>query len=180
VTQSIQVRPGTATDLAAIMQVHRTAFASDEEAQLVHAILEDESALPCLSLVAEDAEGRVSAHVLFSRVRLDGDDSAARASILCPLAVAPAVQKHGMGGALIKAGLEQLAQTDTQAVFVYGDPAYYTRFGFVPAIPRGLPPPYPIPDAYKDAWMVIAPGGGDITVSGQLHCCAALSDPKFW
>ena len=67
-----------------------------------------------------------------------------------------------------------------RAVFVYGDPAYYGRFGFTAAIPQELLPPHPIPVAHLDAWMVRTPDGGALDVAGPVRCCDALDDPAYW
>ena len=176
----VTVREARAEELECLLAVHRAAFGSDEEAGLVRAILMDESAAPTLSLVAADGDD-VLGHILFSQMQL-GDD--ADNSILCPLAVMPEAQARGIGGALIREGLARLAASnagdDVRAVFVYGDPAYYGRFGFTAAIPQELLPPHPIPVAHLDAWMVRTPDGGALDVAGPVRCCDALDDPAYW
>lgn len=174
------VRAAPAEELEHVLAVHRAAFGSDAEADLVRAILADDSAAPTLSLVAADGDD-VLGHILFSQVRL-GDG--AHGSILCPLAVMPEAQGRGVGSELIREGLARLAAggvvDDVRAVFVYGDPAYYGRFGFTAAIPLDLPPPHPIPEAHLDAWMVRTPDGGPLDVAGPVRCCGALDDPAYW
>ena len=43
-----------------------------------------------------------------------------------------------VGAALVREGLERCADLGWRAVFVLGDPAYYSRFGFVLAAPLGF------------------------------------------
>jgi putative acetyltransferase len=52
--------------------------------------------------------------------------------------VHPHAQRQGVGTALIRAGLRRCSAMGWQAVFLVGDPAYYSRFGFVLAAPMGL------------------------------------------
>ena len=56
---------------------------------------------------------------------------------MAPVAVLPKHQRRGVGSRLIWAGLELCRPIDP-VVFVLGDPAYYTRFGFRSAPERGL------------------------------------------
>ena len=74
--------------------------------------------------------------------------------MLAPLAVVPECQKQGVGGTLVKHGLELLSKSGVDLVFVLGYPEYYTRHGFAPAGVRGFDAPYPIPEKNSDAWMV--------------------------
>ncbi|GFE60103.1 GNAT family N-acetyltransferase [Geobacter sp. AOG2] len=50
---------------------------------------------------------------------------------LAPMAVAPDFQRQGVGAELLRFALRQEA-IKSQTLFVLGEPAYYTRFGFEP------------------------------------------------
>jgi putative acetyltransferase len=100
------------------------------------------TARPFVSLVAE-AEGCVAGHIAFSPVTVDGMDHGALG--LAPMAVAPAHQRRGIGGALMRAGLAACRAAGAPFVVVLGDPAYYGRFGFVPAAHHGLRCEYDVP-----------------------------------
>ena len=52
---------------------------------------------------------------------------------LAPLAVLPAAQRQGVGSALVREGLARCRAAGYAIVVVLGDPAYYSRFGFVDA-----------------------------------------------
>ena len=80
-----------------------------------------------LSLVA-DVDGRIAGHVAFSPVRVG--DGTERWYGLGPVSVAPRDQRNGVGGALIRAGLSELAERGALGCVVLGEPAYYRRFGF--------------------------------------------------
>jgi len=195
----MHLRPSTTTDHPAILRLHREAFGPEEGpviAQLVEGLLGADDAQPLLSLLAvaaEDDEGTpqhaLLGHVLFSRVRLTprgegaASDHMGLAHILAPLAVRPDQQGQGIGSALVRDGLRRLRGIGSQRVFVLGDPAYYGRFGFVPALPLGLFAPHPLPEAYREAWRVLplgpAPEAGVIGET-TVHCAAALEPATYW
>ena len=121
--------PAAHADVDAIVEA---AFGRADEARLVAALRE--SVEPRVSLVAE-----VSGHVFFSPVRIEPESANAPAVCgLAPLAVRPGLQRQGIGAALVREGLERCADLGWRAVFVLGDPAYYSRFGFVLAAPLGF------------------------------------------
>ena len=136
-TARVRVRPERPTDHAAVEAMVEAAFGRAAEAGLVSSLRRD--AAPLVSLVAEleAAPGRPVGHVMVSPVRLESYPEIA-AGGLAPVAVAPARQRRGVGGALVRAALEAAGTLGWRAVFVLGEPAYYGRFGFVPAAPYGL------------------------------------------
>lgn len=98
-----------------------------------------------LDLVAEQESQPVGC-LLATRARLIHPD--VRQTSVCslgPIAVAPGNQRHGIGSRLIIEALDQLAAAGLPAVFLYGDPGFYSRFGFVDAA----------------TWAVTTPDGGN-------------------
>ena len=128
----LTVRSESSSDIGAIHDVNVEAFGQPAEADLVDALRAAGGA--ALSLVAEDGDGSIVGHILFSpvTVRCDSDGSLidVRALGLAPMAVLPRCQREGVGTALVRAGLDQLRAQGVDAVFVLGHPAYYPRFGF--------------------------------------------------
>jgi len=121
------------------------------EARLVDDLRADAGAwLPALSLVAEDAEGEVVGHVVCTRGTLsdpddpddtDDTDGPLPALGLGPLGVLPGHQKRGVGLALMHAVLGAADALGAPLVALLGEPAYYSRFGFVPAADVGVEAP---------------------------------------
>lgn len=175
----MQIRDAGAGDLSQIMRIHREAFGGDVEADLVRDILADVSAGSLVSLLALE-DGEACGHVLFSSARCDGGAADWPLVLLAPLAVVPAAQGKGVARALIEAGLQQLAAQGVAGVVVLGDPAFYRRFDFVPAMPRGLLPPYDLPAAWSEAWMLRELGNGLGGAKGRVTCCDALMKPELW
>lgn len=178
-----QIREAHATDSRAIHSLIRAAFGDQEGReinQLVDNMLVDPTARPILALVASVDE-QVAGHILFSRVRIQDDSQETAASILAPLCVHPDYQSQGIGGMLIRQGLEQLKKCGVELVFVLGYPGYYSRFGFAPAGMQGLEAPYPIPPEHADAWMAQELQPGVIrALSGKVVCCDSLDEAKYW
>jgi putative acetyltransferase len=135
-------------DAAAVRRVNEAAFGTSVEATLVEMLRTQAS--PLVSLVAEDG-GSVVGHILFSPVTLTSHESLSLMG-LAPMAVLPAYQRHGIGSALVRAGLGVCRQLGVDAVVVLGHATYYPRFGFVPASRFGITSEYDVPD---EAFMVL-------------------------
>lgn len=108
------------------------------EATLVGWLREDEGWIPELSLVAE-VDGDVVGHVVCSRGRLDDTPALG----LGPVSVLPGRQGGGIGSALMHGVLAAADARHEPVVVLLGDPAFYGRFGFVPAASLGITPPEP-------------------------------------
>ena len=76
--------------------------------------------------------------VLFSPVTALTEDGEETHGVgLAPVAVAPDLQRRGIGAALIEAGLDWLKPLGVPWCVVLGEPGYYRRFGFAPAAESG-------------------------------------------
>ena len=129
------IRLELSTDTAAVRRVNELAFGRASEADLVDA-LRRHSAVT-LSLVAV-LEGRVVGHILFSPVDIERDGMHATAVGLAPMAALPELQRRGVGGRIVREGLDQLRRSGHDGVVVLGHPEYYPRFGFQRASRFGL------------------------------------------
>ena len=131
-------------------RVIASAFGRPNEARLVELIRDSPNCIPELALVAED-DGVVVGQALFSYIGLHGRTEMSVLG-LAPVAVVPTRQKRGIGGALIRVGLDLADARNDPLVVVLGHPAYYPRFGFERASRHGIEPPSTfIPDS---AFMV--------------------------
>ena len=144
----MEIRSKRAADIEQVHAVNRAAFETGAEATLVDALREQ--ARPIASLVA-DNEGSIVGHILFSPVTLSRH-SELNIMGLAPMAVLPAVQRRGIGSALVRAGLLRCAQLGCSAVVVLGHASYYPRFGFAPASQFGIGCEYDVPD---DVFMAL-------------------------
>ena len=173
------IRRAEDADLEDVLSVESAAFDTDEEANLVRALLTDASAQPVVSLLAFE-DNRAVGHILFTRARLEPASPLAVA-LLAPLAVVPAFQRRGIGGRLIEQGVQALSAAGTDLVFVLGYPDYYSRHGFTPAGVQGFSAPYPLLPGQADAWMMRALRPGvESTRRAMVVCADALNRPEYW
>lgn len=145
----MKLRPETESDYAAIATVVTQAFGQANEAQLIDRIRSSDRYCPSLAIVAE-LEGAIVGHILFSYVDLVSEESRSILS-LAPVAVQPALQKQGIGSALVQAGLTVADSLGEALIVVLGHPQFYPRFGFKPSVEYAIESPFPVPDA---AFMV--------------------------
>lgn len=141
----MRIRMEGAADMEAIRAVNELAFGRANEARLVEAVRRSPGFVPELSLVAVDEE-RIVGHALFSRVTVEAEGETVDVLALGPIAVRPEFQRRGIGGALVRQGLERAAALGFRAVVLIGHPEYYPRFGFRSASLWGLKTAYPVPE----------------------------------
>lgn len=177
------MRKALKADWQAISSVVIAGFGNEqgqEIAELITELLEDPSAHPSLSLVAT-TNNRVVGYILFTNTQIKHSQRMVSSAILAPLAVHPEYQAAGIGGRLVRKGLNQLKAAGVKLVFVLGHPGYYPRCGFSAAGVKGFDAPYPIAPENSGAWMVLERNPGTLEcVSGQVICAEALNDPKHW
>lgn len=179
----MKIRQSTESDRLEIENIHTKAFGEKkgpEIAQLVNNLFDDITAAPVLSLVAVEDE-KLIGHILYTKANITQTTEAVSAQILAPLAILPDAQSKGVGGQLIKEGLNQLKNSGVEIVFVLGHPDYYPRSGFTPAGIHGYEAPYYIPEEHAGAWMVQELCPGVIgRVKGKIQCSEVLDQPEHW
>ena len=93
-----------------------------------------------LSFVAE-RDGDLVGHVLYTHAILDASRGLQDVLVLSPIGVRRDLQGQGIGSELIIYSLNAIARRSEPLVFLEGNPAYYTRFGFRRAADRGFVAP---------------------------------------
>ncbi|SFW66405.1 GNAT family N-acetyltransferase [Amycolatopsis australiensis] len=139
------IRRATSADRATIHAIHREAFRREPgvtpvEAPLVDDLRADGDLVDALSLVAV-REGDLVGHLCGSRARVGEDTTSAVG--LGPVGVLPAHQAHGVGSALMHAVLGAADALGYGLVVLLGEPAFYSRFGFVAASTLSITAPDP-------------------------------------
>ncbi|MDX1285376.1 MAG: N-acetyltransferase [Draconibacterium sp.] len=175
----MNIRESIIDDIEKIRAVHLQAF-EESEAQMVAdftvRLLQENNPVKILSLVAVK-DNKIIGHIAFSPVFLQGTQEQL-GYILAPLAVLPEYQKKKVGSALIKHGIEAISRLGSLMIFVYGDPNYYSRFGFETDLARNFIPPFKL--QYPDGWHAMKLTSTDIPEGGKLKCVDALHDPDLW
>ncbi len=144
---NVVIRAARADDAHAIRLVLIESFPSADEADLVEEIRAGETGH--VEFVSE-VEGLLISTCLISEGRIDMHP----VWCLGPVATAPAAQRCGIGSQLIEATCEAALRRGVRAVFVLGDPAFYRRFGFTPAVPLGWSTQFLTPGVPVDAFQV--------------------------
>lgn len=86
-------------------------------------------------------DGRVVGHVRLTRGWIDAEARLVEVLVLSPLSVAPDLQRRGIGRALVQRAIAEAERAGSPAVFLEGDPAYYSRLGWQPASELGVTAP---------------------------------------
>lgn len=160
------LRDETPEDREAILALTADAFAVSPvtglpvegepvEVRVLRGLFESEEYLPEFSVVAVQ-DGKVVGHVISTRGWV-GDHPLLG---LGPLGVTPRLQRHGIGSALMKETISRANAAGESGIALLGSPAYYSRFGFVPATSLGvLPPEESWGDHFQLLPLALWPGG---------------------
>ena len=97
---------------------------------VLHNLRNSSDFIPELDFVAE-IEGQIVGQIVYSRGRLKYTHGAEKEVVsFGPVSVLPAFQKQGIGSSLITHTINIAREMRFPAICIYGDPRYYSRFGF--------------------------------------------------
>ena len=122
-------------DYRAVEEVVREAFwnlyvPGCTEHFIVHNLRKSADFIPELDFVAE-REGQIIGQIVYSRgVISDKKGREKKVISFGPVSVLPAFQKQGIGSSLITHTIKLAGDMGFRAICIYGDPRYYSRFGF--------------------------------------------------
>jgi len=173
----VRIREAVPEDIESIEKLHLAAFAEEGPvvSGLARKLMQDESANPRLALVAVSDKDVVGC-VIFSSVKITGAKEV-KGFILAPLAVVPQKQRAGVGKSLIEHGFAALREVGADVIFVYGDPAYYSKFGFTAH--HQVLAPFQI--AHPEGWLVMYLRDRPLDfISGKLVCANSLNHGEHW
>lgn len=123
-------------DGPAIEELLDTAFGPFRDSKVSYRYRAGVAPVANLKLVARNAADGIVGTIRYWPVAIG---HAARPGLLLgPLAVAQTARATGIGAALVRRTLDMAAWARHERVLLVGDPAYYGRFGFVPASPHGI------------------------------------------
>ena len=168
------------TDFDLILKVIETAFSDEENKVIMNLVqeLHQETTSPSIKSLVAEVDNQVIGYVSYSPIFLKSDTNIT-GYILAPLAVSPEHQKQGVGSNLINAGIDMLTEDSVGVLLVYGDPAYYGRFGFKEEIGQSFVPPYSLEYPFDWTGMMLS----DTPVPEQpikCECVSALSKSSLW
>lgn len=172
-SEKLEIRDSNPDDSATIESLYAKAFPEEDLVPLVRDLSNDTAV--AISLIGTIDE-QIVGHAILTKCGVAG--SSAEVALLGPLAVAPEWQRQGIGGAIVRAGLQRLEDADVELVCVLGDPAYYGRLGFLPE--SLVEPPYPLPDEWAGAWQSQKLGEPTTRRAGKLSVPRQWHHPALW
>ena len=102
-----------------------------------------------------------------------------QAYLLAPVGVHPNHQGKKIGTQLIEHAIQYLKSQDTPFLLTYGDPKYYSRFGFQGVSEQVLPPPFPL--SQPEGWMYRGIKLNRIPViTGKALCVEPFNQRNLW
>ena len=141
----IEIRKEAESDFSDVYKLNKAAFGQNCEPKLVDLLRKNNAFIPELSLVAT-IYNKVVGHILFTKIKIkDGNGNEFDSLALAPMAVRPDLQKKGIGGQLIRYGLNKAKELGNKSVIVLGHEQYYPKFGFVPAERWKIKAPFDVP-----------------------------------
>ncbi len=144
-------RPVTPGDYQSISILLTEAFERPVEQKLVQQLRIDGDLV--FEMVYTDKKENLIGYIAFSQMQ-----NPAKTVGLAPMAVAKSAQQSGIGTELGNVALIQVRDLlKPEAIFVLGDPAYYTRFGFSIENAARFETVYP-----KDYFMVLGLGNNNL------------------
>ncbi len=128
-----------AASAAEIETLLDTAFGADRLQKASYTLRDGVDALSSLSWTAYK-EGRLVGSIQFWPVTVHDDVTGDMldALLLGPLAVVPDLHGTGIGQGLINRGVERALQKGHKLILLVGKREYYSRFGFVPVMPKHI------------------------------------------
>jgi predicted N-acetyltransferase YhbS len=105
---------------------------------VAHKLRETTAFVGELDLVACEL-GRIVGNIMYTKAQVIGSgDRVWEVLCLGPISVLPSCQRTGIGGQLIRESLAIAKEMSFRGVFLFGNPAYYSRFGFRKASEFGV------------------------------------------
>lgn len=146
------IRQEREAEFPGIYKLVKTAFETaavkdGDEQEYVGFLRKSENYIPELALVAEK-DAVLIGHIMLTKIAVENSGGAFEELLLAPLCVALARRNQGVGAALVAESFRLARDMGYSAVFLCGDPAYYSRFGFRLTSDFGITPGNAIEQRY--------------------------------
>lgn len=131
----LEIRLENKNDYRTVEEITREAFwnihvPGCDEHYYLHYLRENNAFIKELDYVAL-IENKIVGHIAYSKANIiDNVNNSHNVIMFGPISVLPEYQSKGVGSALIKHTLEVARELGYKAVLIYGDPRYYSKFGF--------------------------------------------------
>lgn len=174
IPRRVRVRAERPGEEALVHAINAAAFGRPGEAEIPDRIRGTDRWIEGGSLVAVDESDAVVGHLLLSEGDLIArDGSQQRIWMVGPVAVLPALQRRGVGSALMRSAIALAMERGQPILVLLGHSTYYPRFGFESARSIGIDPPEPWSDAN---WMALRLPTWTSELRGVAHFAPAFDD----
>jgi putative acetyltransferase len=167
-------------DLSDIKDVYFNSFSLDEAPstyKLISEIIEGTNRDDSL-VFGYKMSGIIVAGIAFTPIFID-ENPRPSAYILAPLAVHRDHHRKGIASELIGYGKKILIERGVDFLLVYGDPNFYSKFGFSVDIGKAFVPPYKL--EYDYGWQALNLTDFKIGASKyHFKCVEPLSNQSLW
>lgn len=166
------IRRQTPKDSNSVYSLIKTAFETAQvkdgtEQDYFNRLINGPAFIPELALVAED-KGEILGQVLITKTNVNQPCGAKfEALMLGPVSVLLEHRSKAIGAHLIKEALKTAKELGYKAVFLVGNPAYYSRFGFKQTSLYGISHDPFIPEQFVQV-LELQPGSLS-SVSGTIN-----------
>ena len=120
---------------------------------------------------------KIIGHIAFSQI-ISERPIDHKAFILAPLAVSQEFQGKGVGAKLVNEGLNYLIKNEVDTVCVYGDPNFYSRFGFTKSKGKDFVPPYKL--TMPAGWQAKSLSCKTLKEQFRFSCIEPLMNENLW
>ena len=166
--------------IADLVERSFTASEGAEEGKVVGALaksLMESTPSDQISVFTAWQAGRIAGAIIFSKMFFTKDKR--NVAILSPVAVAPDCQSKGVGTDLINHGLNTMSELGKDFAVTYGDPNYYSRFGFRHVTTQKVPAPFPL--SHPHGWQALSLIDDIVDdLKGEAVCVPALHRSEYW
>ncbi|MHC1770139.1 MAG: GNAT family N-acetyltransferase [Flexilinea sp.] len=141
--KNIILRNETQTDNLIVENLTREAFWNQYvpgcvEHYLLHVMRNSDPFINELDIVAE-VDGKIVGNIVYTKAKIIGDnDESYEVITFGPVSVLPELQGKGIGGKLIEHTKKLAKEMGYRGILIYGDPDFYSKFGFVQAEEYGI------------------------------------------
>ena len=139
-------------EFSEIYDLVKTAFESSENADgdeqdYVNNLRKSDNYIPSLAMTIKD-DKKIIAHIMLPKTSIVREKETLEALLLSPICTQIEYRKKGIASKLIKHSLLEAKNKGFKAVFLVGEPEFYSRFGFKSISYFGIEDKGDIPEQY--------------------------------
>lgn len=131
----IKIRQETPNDYDEVYELVKTSFATvnhTEEPDYLNEVRRRETFIPELSLVAQLDNGNIVGQITLYEMSISNENNNITQLVLSPICVLPQYFHKGIASEMIKESFNIAKRVGYRAIFLWGNPNFYSKFGFVP------------------------------------------------